>query len=231
MRIIAKNQDVYDLQHSLFDPDRVWVREEETFQIRVNKDTECMTRSIGIRDKDLYGGNRDSILCTPMLIGGSMHWFFWLHMWKDGNFIDLRTFRLDKIQDLLDENNKEMHTGFVGGSLKNVDQLAEILKENSPAIFRMLQSLNRPLVWIKKVTSSKTDDTSYLETVTNFNFLEHKLPWQDIETNLYRLHQTLESYIWGVIGSGEKQTVEMSDLERLKAHGFDEKFSFRNRGK
>lgn len=231
MRIIAKERDVYDLQHALFDADRVWVREEETFQIRQNKGTSHLTKIINLSTKGELYSSRERLIITPVLVGSELHWLFKIHYTFDKQWENFQTFDPARLTQMLEERNMEMHTGLVGGALKNVSQLMEQLKELESQAYSTLQSLNRPLAWIRKTIKSETDDTIYFEVLTNFSFHSHGLPWMEIDSNLYRLHQSLESYIWGVIGTGEKQVVETSDLDRLKAHGFDEKLSFRNRGK
>lgn len=231
MRIITKERDVYDLQHAMFDADRVWVREEETFQVRQNKGTESLTRTINLHSKGDVYRSRERLLINPVLVGSELHWLFKIHYTFDEQWKGFQTFDPARLAQMLDEREMEMHTGLVGGTLKNVSQLMEQLKELESQAYRTLQSLNRPLAWIHATIPSETDDTIYFEVLTNFSFHAHGLPWQEIDSNLYRLHQSIESYIWGVIGTGEKQVVEVSDLDRLKAHGFDEKYSFRTRSK
>ncbi len=40
--------------------------------------------------------------------------------------------------------------------------------------------------------------------------------------------QDLQSYVGGVLQTEEAETLEISEIDRLKQHGFDEKWSFRN---
>ena len=229
MRIISKKSDVYDLQHSLFDASRTWVREEETFQVRVNKETEALVKTFNFSTKGSYSERSyDRFTCYPVQVASRIHWLFKLTYWS--NKVEHKyTFDIEVIQKFMEDNDLEVGNYFE--KVKGLAQVCRKLDEITPTAQRILNKLNVPLSMIRDVVKSKTDDTLYFEILTNFNFSAEKLPWQELDSNLYRMHQEIESYIWGVIGTGEKQTVEVSDLDRLKAHGFDEKFSFRNRGK
>lgn len=44
----------------------------------------------------------------------------------------------------------------------------------------------------------------------------------------YSAFQEISQFISGVLGNSEKQTVDISDENRLLQHGFDKKFSFRH---
>lgn len=46
-----------------------------------------------------------------------------------------------------------------------------------------------------------------------------------------RAFQEIEMYISGVLGTNEKNTVEVSDKSKIEGHGFDYKTSFRKEGK
>lgn len=222
MRIISKKSDVYDLQHSLFDEDRTWVREEEVFQVRVNKDTDNLVKRFVFHQST-------ELNCYPVQIASEIHWLLKLKWTEQAKNNTLETFDTQEVQNLINKYNWTFSWNM--DSITRIEQIKQRLSEVTPLAKQILGKLNVPLSMITEVVRSKTDDTKYFRIVTNFSFNEHKIPWQEIDSNLYRLHQTLESYIWGVIGNGEKQTVEVSDLDRLKAYGFDEKFSFRNRGK
>lgn len=228
MRIISKHNDVYDLQHSLFDADRTWVREQEVFQVRVNKETESLVKSFSLNGENSYKFRKD-LFCYPVQVASQIHWLYVLKFWDDSSNKELKTFDAATIREFVVENELEVGNYFT--KVKGMDQVQQKLLEVTPAAQQILNKLNVPLSMIRDVVKSKTDDTMYFEIITNFNFNNEKLPWQELDSNLYRMHQEIESYIWGVIGNGEKQTVEVSDLDRLKAYGFDEKFSFRNRGK
>ncbi len=47
----------------------------------------------------------------------------------------------------------------------------------------------------------------------------------------YQCYQSLEQYISGVLGNTEKEDDNRSDKEKVKSHGFDEKYGFRTRKK
>jgi len=43
----------------------------------------------------------------------------------------------------------------------------------------------------------------------------------------FRAFQEIQMFISGVLGIGEKETVEISDINKIQQHGFDKKWSFR----
>lgn len=234
MRIISKYQDVYDLQHALFDSDRVWVREEETLQVRVNESTENLVKRFAIstiKDSASLAIHRhEHITAYPIMVAGEVHWLYQICSWENGvSKVDYSLSNEALEHKLLVGLEMDVYDGFGSSRVQGLDQMFQKLKELEPAALKFLASFNKPLAMITKVTDSEVDTTKYFEVVTDFNFFKRSLPWQEIDSNLYRFHQVIESYIWGVIGSGEKQVIETSDLDRLKAYGFDEKISFRTR--
>ena len=82
---------------------------------------------------------------------------------------------------------------------------------------------------MKGIKKNDNDDVRNFVIQTNIRFHQSGIPWQEIESNLYRLHQVLEQYIFGVLGTGEPDMITVSDKDRLAAHGFDTKTSFRNK--
>lgn len=237
MRIISKNNDVYDLQHALFDSDRIWVREEETLQVRVTAETENLVKRFSISDiEDTRSfGSTNNITAYPVFIAGELHWLYEVNWYRYVSPVDSSNhkyvaFSKEALANkVLGELEMDVFEGFGTSRVQGLNQMFEKLKEVEPKARQMLANLNKPLAMITNITNSDVDTTKYFEVVTNFNFFQRKLPWQEIDANLYRLHQVIESYIWGVIGNGEKQVIETSDLDRLKAYGFDEKISFRTR--
>lgn len=232
MRIISKYDDVYDLQHALFDSDRVWVREEETVQVRVNAETEDLIKVFSVTDivESYSWGTHNKLYAYPVMVAGSLYWLYQISAWRNGKCEVFETFSKDALADkLLVELEMDVYDGFGSSRVQGLDQMFQKLKEVEQKALQFLTSFNKPLAMVTKITKSEVDSTSYFEVVTNFNFFKRKLAWQEIDANLYRFHQMIESYIWGVIGNGEKQVIETSDLDRLKAYGFDEKISFRTR--
>ncbi|WLW41116.1 hypothetical protein LPEKDOOE_00003 [Salmonella phage KKP 3953] len=77
MRIISKfNDDVYDLQNSLFDPDRVWERKTEELLVKVTDDVEkniVHNRQV-FREGSLSFRGDFEYSVNPLFIAGEVYW-------------------------------------------------------------------------------------------------------------------------------------------------------------
>lgn len=49
--------------------------------------------------------------------------------------------------------------------------------------------------------------------------------------NAFQCYQSIDQYLNGVLGNTEKDDDNRSDLEKVRSHGFDEKYGFRTRRK
>ncbi|AAX11980.1 ORF043 [Escherichia phage T5] len=91
-----------------------------------------------------------------------------------------------------------------------------------------MSELRVPIAYVKGIKKDDNDDVRNFVIQTNIRFHQSGIPWPEIESNLYRLHPMIEPYIWGVLGTGEPNTITISDKDRLAAPGFDTVTSFRN---
>ncbi|ATS94018.1 DNA polymerase III subunit epsilon [Pectobacterium phage DU_PP_V] len=204
MRIISSFTDVYDLQHSMFDRSRQWVRKSEDYSLPYEDAKKSVFPFVHIR---ITNG---SFIVTPMFIYGEVHWLYAISSWTLGDF---RTFSKEKALNYLKEHNESIGF-FAKDKLENLSISSEQLKR--------FVEYKEPIVLVNKTNG--WDNT--ITVTTNPRLID--LPWQEIDPNLYRLHQQLESYVFGVIGSPTPETVQVSEKDRLEARGFDTKKSFRN---
>lgn len=223
MRIISKFADVYDLQNTMFDTTRTWIRNTENTTISLEKDRNF------VLEKPLYRLTSDRSLVTggvytifPMFIFGEVHW---LHTITNLGQVLLRTFNSSKVEPYLIEQGLQLT--FRDGMLaKNLQKTFASINEQSASVLNKLIDLRVPLAI---VTDAAISDTGLELTIeTNPSLIGRNIPWQEIEPNLYKLHQLMESYIFGVLGTGEPTTVSLTDKDRIIANGFDYKTSFRN---
>ncbi|WLW41115.1 hypothetical protein LPEKDOOE_00002 [Salmonella phage KKP 3953] len=111
------------------------------------------------------------------------------------------------------------------------ETMRDMLVEAKPKAERILSELRVPIAYVKGIKKNDNDDVRNFVIQTNIRFHQSGIPWQEIESNLYRLHQVLEQYIFGVLGTGEPDMITVSDKDRLAAHGFDIKNFFQEYGK
>ncbi|CAL5098736.1 Phage protein [Salmonella phage Tennessee] len=223
MRIISKFADVYDLQNSLFDPDRVWERKTEELTIKAPDDdnyTIMQERRIArIEGKTGY------FKILPFFLAGEIYWLYHIDVLDT----QVKTFSLDEALEILEE--KGWSTGFSLLDINRGKPKESILawqEEVTPKAEEALTELRVPLAILNSVVPNDKDNNKYFKVITNPRLHLSGIPWQSVEPNLYRLHQRIEQYIWGVLGTGEPDMITVSDKDRLAAHGFDTVTSFRN---
>lgn len=223
MRIISKFADVYDLQNSLFDPDRVWERKTEELTIKAPDDdnyTIMQERRIArIEGKTGY------FKILPFFLAGEIYWLYHIDVLDT----QVKTFSLDEALEILEE--KGWSTGFSLLDINRGKPKESILawqEEVTPKAEEALTELRVPLAILSSVVPNDKDNNKYFKVITNPRLHLSGIPWQSVEPNLYRLHQRIEQYIWGVLGTGEPDMITVSDKDRLAAHGFDTVTSFRN---
>lgn len=229
MRIISKFNDVYDLQNSLFDPDRVWERKSDEILVKVTEDVE---KNI-VHDRQVFREGSMSFRgdfeyrVNPLFVAGEVYWLHELYCWHPG--FSFKTFNLDAVFDKMEEMGLHARSYLLDKSRGNVrESMRDMLIEAKPKAERILSELRVPIAYVKGIKKNENDDIRNFIIQTNIRFHQSGIPWQEIESNLYRLHQVLEQYIFGVLGTGEPDMITVSDKDRLAAHGFDTKTSFRN---
>lgn len=252
MKIVSKFTDVYDLQHSLSDPDSVWRRKTETMKMPTSKESPKLlftgTIPTGL---DRFRGGRFFCNIRMVFIAGVVHPLFTIehggdempeYMYNVGSVgrYDFMTFDPNKFAD---------RAALLGGRTICIDGEWD-LRDDSPqkvmdkfmTMFNVelrpkaeagLRQCLEPLVLVNAhrkglVYEKDTQETTYYDLSTNFCFNDLRLPWPELEPNLYILHQTLEQYLFGVLGGKTPEVISTSDKDRLEAHGFSNKFSFRN---
>lgn len=239
MRIISKFRDVYDLQQTMFDEDRVWHRETQTLSVNATEEAEKLLHV----SREVYPVKPSTRALrveaeynvTPVFIAGEVHWLHSLKGYRvglSGKLINFKSFDMDKMFSFLEENGLQIRVHFFDKNPDNMKaSIQDSLAELKPKAEALLSELRVPLAIVDDIIRNKNDTTKLFSIVTNFGFHDMGLPWQEIEPNLYRLHQLIEQYLFGVIGTGEPETITTSDKDRLLAHGFDFKKSFRNMGR
>lgn len=223
MRIISKWADVYDLQNSLFDPDRAWERKTEELIIKAPDDGNYMIMQERMIAR--VGEKKGYFKILPFFLAGEIYWMYHIDVLDT----QVKTFNLDKALEVLKENG--WSTGFSLLDINRGKPKESILswqEEVTSKAEEALAKLRVPLAVLDSVVPNDKDSNKYFKVITNPRLHLSGIPWQEVESNLYRLHQRIEQYIWGVLGTGEPDIITISDKDRLAAHGFDTVTSFRN---
>ena len=235
MRIISKFYDVYDLRHSMDDPDRIWNRKSEDVLVRTNsKGSIYRDDSLGY---NLYTSKnitrRGDLVVMPIFVAGEVHFIYAVYD-EHPNVEPIWTTDAKKAQIACVKKRIRMSYHIGESDLtKAFASLVQKLEEQKQELEALFYQLRVPLAILSEVIKTVPDENSTQEVycykiTTNPRLMDSNIPWQEIDSNLYRLHQSLEQYIWGVIGTGEPEILTVSDKDRLLAHGFDAKTSFRN---
>ena len=234
MRIISKVKDVYDLQGTMYDAERVWYREEIKQVVNVPADFEQIIFYANLFETVKNGKfgvyQLGTLEIRPVLICGTLRWLYGYHTYRPngGNTwtgYHFQTFEPAKVIELMEEEGLSVRLGWETNTIEKIDAYVRNATATASAF---LETFNKPIAMAWDAAKSKTDPTVNITVKTDFNFHAEDFPWQEIDPNLYRWHQTLESYIFGVLGQGEPKTESTSDRDRLIAKGFDAKVSFRN---
>lgn len=250
MRIISKFKDVYDLQHSMADDSAVWLRTTEHFKVRYTDGLKFVYDGYLTKTRNPYMGGVFDVLVHMVFVAGSIKPLFVIryggkelpsYMYAPGTAAreHFMTFNPEAFiqraemlgaQSVVINNEWELRATSVRVA---VEKFLTRFAEDALVARKAFESLNVPLVLVDKLTKGflREDDAQevrYWDFTTNFCFNDLRLPWQDIEPNLYILHQILEQYQFGVLGTKEPEVITTSDKDRLEAHGFDSKVSFRN---
>lgn len=250
MRIISKFKDVYDLQHSMADNSAVWNRKTEHFKVRCTDGLKLLSAGYLTKTRNPYYGLY-SVQVQMVFVAGSIYPLFvieyggkvaeaYMHAPGAGARREhFMTFNPEKFveQALMLGAESVVFHGEWDLRADNVESAVRKFmtkfEENSRVARSAFETLNSPLVLVDKVTKGflqekDKQEVPYWDLYANFCFNDLRLPWQDIEPNLYILHQILEQYQFGVLGGKEPEMISISDKDRLEAHGFDSKTSFRS---
>lgn len=226
MRIISKFMDVYDLQHSMRDESRIWERKTEVLYVRKQAGED-------------YGfttswRNRDHLTIQFFYFCSEVYPLFGLTYTIDGVTEKLVTFNQEEVIQKGTELDLSLNYEFSGNTFeKRFNKLMSTINEQIPRIQEMFDKFNHPIGLYSWVREALPDEDSTQEVPCHkliFNpRLMGAIPWQEIDNNLYRIHQRIEQYLSGVIGHFESvpKTVTTSDKDRLLAKGFDAVTSFR----
>lgn len=247
MRIDSRFKDVYDLQHSMRDDSQVWRRETQDINI---KDSQPLAYYFTAYQPDSDRARRDrgySIGVEPLFLAGNVHFLYTIvsggdlqeEVWGAFNppmYEDFLTFSPDKFLARLQELNISRLSSrltLFGASKDNLDKQVEKVVSHIENNLRapvqaLLEELRVPLALVTGSRGSSYASNISWDVSTNFCFNDLRLPWHEIEPNLYIMHQHLAQYIFGVLGTEEAEMVSTSDKDRLEAHGFNTITSFRN---
>lgn len=227
MRIISKFVDVYDLQHAMRDESRIWERKIEVVYVRKqdNEDYGFYTRNYWY----------ESLKVNFFFFCEEVYPLFTLkYLDDDNNEQTLITFDESKVIEIGEDIKLGLSYKYPGDTFeKRFKSLMSEINEQKPRIKEMFIKFNHPLGIYDWVEEALPDDTSTQKVKCHkltFNpKLFGELPWQEIDSNVYRLHQRIEQYLSGVIGHFEATpaTITTSDKDRLLAKGFDAVTSFR----
>lgn len=224
MRIISDFKDVYDLQHSMFDKERTWTRRTGEVLVKRNPDQPRLTgisrRFLG---KDAY------MFYFPVFLGNRVYYVF--AFYEDRKFIT-STVIASKAVEIAEGLGIKGLNFFQSSLEKDFHKLTTELLEKSQLAFNLFLELRTPLAYIHSEVEAVPDENSKQKVdcykiITCPQLHNSIIPWSEIDGNVYRLHQHLEQYIFGVLGTGEPEMLTTSDRDRLEAKGFDYVTSFR----
>lgn len=228
MYIISPFFDVYDLQHSMRDPNRIWERKTETLNIRK-------------KSNENYGMYFESGRYAKMRVeymyfcGTAYPLFILTPRWGEhDNKVQITTIPSKAIEIAKLYGLNSLNYLYHGDTLeKQFEVLESKIKEELPHIIQMFDKFNHPIGIYSSIGKTLPDSDSKQEVpchVLTFNpQLLNNYPWQEIDSNVYRFHQLIEQYLSGVIGHFETipKMVTSTDKDRLIAKGFDAITSFR----
>lgn len=225
MRIISEFKDVYDLQHAMFDKERTWTRRTETIMVKRDEALPSLYRPSAY----WYRGLAD-IQYFPVFIAGVVHYVYAFQ--HEGKFYK-STVDGDKAVEIAKEIGINTMRLFGKNALDDIESVATQSVELKQLAYNLFRELKVPLGYINRVVNSVPDENSKqevpcYEVIVNPRLHNSIIPWTEIDPNVYRLHQELEQYLWGVLGTGEPDMLTTSDKDRLLAKGFDAVTSFRN---
>jgi hypothetical protein len=247
MRIISPFQDVYDLQRTMFDNSAVWRRETSEVQVLAKPDEVLgyyFYATIADRNRR---ASRFRISVSPLFLAGEVHFLYTIIEGGDlpdatydmiappvhDNYLTFNPEKcLAKLKELNVLNISTYSIPLGGDNLETrFEQIVYYIEtEMKQHAKNQLAELRVPLAFVTdKVESSfAAKRKEFWNVSVNFCFNDLRLPWYQIEPNLYIMHQQLQQYIFGVLGTEQAEMVSTSDKDRLIAHGFDTVSSFRN---
>ena len=225
MRIISEFKDVYDLQHAMFDKERTWTRRTETIMVKRDEALPSL-----YRPSSYWFNNLSDVRYIPVFIAGIVHYAYIFY--KDSNFYD-STVSAERASEIAEELGIKSIRLFGKNALEDLESVATQSVELKQLAYNLFRELKVPLGYINRVVKSVPDENSKqevpcYEVIVNPRLHNSIIPWTEIDPNVYRLHQELEQYIWGCLGTGEPDMLTTSDRDRLLAKGFDAVTSFRN---
>lgn len=247
MRIISKFKDVYDLQGTLYDEEQTWNRVTEDIQVKDNQPLAYYFNAYQPDEKRARRERGYSVGVEPLFLAGQVHFLYTIigggelqeEEWGAFNppmYEDFITFSSDKFLARLKElkvTSLGSMLGLFGSSGKDLDKqfdkvVSHIENNLRAPVRQLLEELRVPLALVTGSTGNAYAKTLVWDISTNFCFNDLRLPWHEIEPNLYIMHQHLAQYIFGVLGTEQAEMVSTSDKDRLVAHGFNTVTSFRN---
>lgn len=225
MRIISEFKDVYDLQHAMFDKERTWTRRTETILVKQEQSLPSLCRP-----GNYWSSNSSNIYYTPVFIAGVVHYIY--EFYQNDKFY-ASTVNADRAAEIANELGITSMRLFGKNALEDLESVATQSVELKQLAYNLFRELKVPLGYINRVIKAVPDENSKqevpcYEVIVNPRLHNSIIPWTEIDPNVYRLHQELEQYIYGVLGTGEPDMLTTSDKDRLLAKGFDAVTSFRN---
>lgn len=157
-----------------------------------------------------FGNIDDRLEVNPFIIGFCGKYYLG---WKKKTLLDTKvTYKFDDVKDYIDNKYNTLF------NFMNIHDLMNTIKNmDDMSLFR---EYNTPIFVIDYTLGRKRDDEFIVNPVLkNYDF--YKI------FDSYTAFQELQMFIGGVLGSNEKNTVEVDDKHKIEQHGFDYKWSFR----
>jgi len=181
---------------------------------------------------DKYGDEITYINVKKSVIGfcGKLIPVYQLDEYYKENRIGTKTFYSAKnLSDFFNENkNRVVPQGFFNGlSIKEIDKYlkASFFERKYSSWFQTVQCPVFQIINQQKIKAIDSNKVSIKK-----NPILKTLDFYKIK-DAYSAHQEISQYLGGVLTSREVLKENLTDVEKVKKHGFDEKYGFRTRPK
>ena len=245
MKIISKYKDYYDSVQSLgIDQTLIYMRKKETIHLETLPDYNNILAIKGgdsieeiiVLEADKYGDEIAYVDVKKIVIGfcGRLIPAFQLDEYHERKLVGSKTFYNAKnLSTYFNENKKRFEPDgfFKGHSIRKMNSYLEatIFEKDFSSWFQRMQCpifqiLNNPKN--KSLNPYKHSN----EIIIKKNPILKELDFYKVK-DAYTAHQDISQYLGGVLTSREALKDNLTNIEKVKKHGFDDTYGFRTRPK